>query len=72
MTIDIANFYLMTPMDKHEHLRMNIKTFPDGIMKERKLGKIEHNGCACVEIRKGACGLSKAGILASDLLKERI
>ena len=34
MIIDIANFYFMTPMEQHEHLRTNIKTIPEEIIKE--------------------------------------
>ena len=69
MTIDKANFYIMTPMDNCECLRMNIKTIPSESAKEHDLDKIDHNGWVHVETRKGACGLPQAGMLANDLLK---
>ena len=71
MTIDMSNFYLMTPMDQYEQLRKNIKTIPDKIIKEYELDQIENNGWVHVKIRKSAYGLPQAGILANDLLKER-
>ena len=59
MIIDIVNFYLMTPMDQFEHLRMNVKTIPDEIAKECDLGKIEHDTWVHTEIYKDACGLNQ-------------
>ena len=29
MTIDISNFYLNTPMDRYEYMRMKLDMFPD-------------------------------------------
>ena len=37
MSIDIKDFYLNTPMDRPEFLKMNIKNFPDDIIKHYNL-----------------------------------
>ena len=55
MIIDVANFYLMTPMDNYEHLRMRIKTIASEITKEHNLDKIEHDEWLYVEMRKVTC-----------------
>ena len=72
MSIDISNFYLMTPLDEHEYLRMHVKTIPQEIIEEHNLEQLQNNGWVYVETRKGACGLPQSGLLANDLLKERL
>ena len=72
MSIDIFNFYLITPLEEFEYLRMHMKTIPQEIIKEYDLEKLQHNGWVYIEIRKGAYGLPQAGVLANDLLKERL
>ena len=37
MTIDIANFYLMTPMDDCKYLRMHVRDVPSEITEEHYL-----------------------------------
>ena len=37
MTIDISNFYLMTPLKRPEYIRINVRDIPDEIIKEYKL-----------------------------------
>ena len=49
-----------------------MKTTPAEIIKEYGLEELQHNGWEHVEIRKGAYGLPQSGILANDLLKERL
>jgi hypothetical protein len=34
MTIDIKDFYLMTPMEQYEHFRMKLEVFPPDIIEE--------------------------------------
>ena len=40
MTMDISNFYLCTPMDRPEYIRMKIADIPDDIITEYKLKDI--------------------------------
>ena len=37
MTIDISNFYLMTPLKPPEHIRINLRDIPGDIIEEYKL-----------------------------------
>jgi hypothetical protein len=34
MTIDIKDYYLMTPMDRPKYFRMSLELFPDDIIQE--------------------------------------
>ena len=74
MTLDISNFYLNTPMQKrYEYMRMHLDTIPEQIIKQYKLKeKADKKGCVYVEIRKGMYGLPQAGIIAQELLEERL
>ena len=72
MTIGMSNFYLMTPLKNYECLRTNMKTMPEEIIKEHGLEELQHNGWVRVEIRKGVYVSPQAGMLANDLLKERL
>ena len=45
MTIDIKDFYLMTPMDRYEYFRMKLELFPEDIIKEYGLrDKVDSDG----------------------------
>ena len=37
MTIDISNFYLMTPLKRPEYIRIHIREIPDEIIIEYKI-----------------------------------
>ena len=47
MTIDLANFYLMTLMKNYECLCVKLKHFPQEIIDELKLHKLAHNEWVC-------------------------
>ena len=53
MSIDIKNFYLNTPMDRYEYMRMKLSNFPQDIIDEYNLTEKERNGYVYVEIRAG-------------------
>ncbi|KAL7524797.1 hypothetical protein ACHAXR_000721, partial [Thalassiosira sp. AJA248-18] len=73
MGIDIKNFYLNTPMERYEYLKMKIDNFPDDVIDEYNLReKVTPDGFLYVECRKGIYGLPQAGILAQELLKKRL
>jgi hypothetical protein len=40
MTMDIANFYLMTPLARPEYIRVSIRDIPDEIIQEYNLKSI--------------------------------
>ena len=52
MTIDIKDFYLMTPMDRFEYLRMKLELFPQDIIEEYGLrDKVDTDGNVFCEVR---------------------
>ena len=73
MCIDIKNYYLGTPMDQYEYMKLHISLIPDNIIKLYNLMTIvDEQGYIYIEIRKGMYGLPQAGRLAFDLLKKRL
>jgi len=73
MTIDIKDFYLMTPMDRPEYFRMSLELFPDDIIDEYKLRDIiDAKGFIHCEVTRGMYGLPQAGMLAQDQLSKRL
>ena len=73
MTLDVKNFYLNTPMERYEYVRIKIDDIPQEIIDEYNLtSKLASDGHVYVEIRKGMYGLPQAGILAQQLLEKRL
>jgi hypothetical protein len=72
MTIDLANFYLNTFMERFEYMHIPLSTIPDCIMDQYNLKPFIHNGSVMVEIRKGMYGLPQAGILANNRLAKHL
>ena len=71
-TMDISNFYLGTPMERPEYMRLPIKIIPQEIIEKYKLRDIESEGWVYVKIVKGMYGLPQAGKIANDLLTKRL
>jgi hypothetical protein len=73
MTMDISNFYLMTPLLRPEYLRIKLTDLPDEIINEYRLRKLVNaKGFVFVEVTKGMYGLPQAGLLANELLEKRL
>ena len=73
MTIDIKDFYLMTPMDRPEFFRMKLELYPDDVIEEYDLrNKVDDKGYVLCEVRRGMYGLPQAGLLAQAQLVERL
>jgi len=73
MTLDISNFYLMTPLLRPEYLRVRMSNLPKEIIEEYKLHKkATKKGMIYIEVVKGMYGLPKAGLLANKLLEKRL
>ena len=68
MTADLKDFYLGTPMDRYEYMRVPIWMLPDDIIEQYNLKPLFHNGHVYVEIRRGMYGLPQAGRIANDQL----
>ena len=73
MSIDIKDFYLCTPMKRYEYFRMKLELFPEDIIQEYDLrNKVDATGNVHCEVRRGMYGLPQAGIIAQELLQERL
>ena len=68
LTADLKDFYLGTPMDRYEYMRIPIAMIPEVIIEQYNLRPLIHNGHVYVEIRRGMYGLPQAGRLANDQL----
>ena len=72
MCADASNFYLETPMERREYMRMRVELVPTAFMDEYNLHDKVKNGYIYMDIRRGMYGLSQAGIITKPLLKERL
>ena len=73
MTMDLSNFYLMTPLKRPEYVKINLKDIPDEIITEYKLREMATpDGNVYIEITKGMYGLPQAGLLANEQLETRL
>ena len=72
-TIDLKDFYLNTPMDRPEFMRMKLSDLPAEFVQAYNLDKLaDHNGNVYIKVQKGMYGLPQAGILAHRLLEQRL
>jgi Reverse transcriptase (RNA-dependent DNA polymerase) len=69
---DIKDFYLNTPMERFEYMRIPVTQIPQAIFDMYNLHELVHNGHVYVEIRKGMYGLPQAGILANKQLTKHL
>ncbi len=73
MTIDVKDFYLMTPMDRYEYFRMKLELFPQNIINEYRLcDKVDADGNVFCKVQRGMYSLPQAGIIAQNLLTKRL
>lgn len=71
--VKIKDFYLNAPMKQPEYMRLKITDIPNKIIEECKLREImDINGYVYSLIQKGMYGLPQAGIIAQELLAERL
>ncbi len=73
MTLDLKDFYLMTPMKCYKYFQMKLELFPKDIINLYDLqNKADHNGNVHCEVRCGMYGLPQAGIIAQELLEQHL
>jgi hypothetical protein len=72
MCADIKNFYLNTPLDRPEYMRLPLSLTPQEIIDQYQLEEKANNGQVYIRIDKGMYGLPQAGRLANDLLVKRL
>jgi hypothetical protein len=71
-SMDITNFYLHTPMERPEFVRIPAHLIPEEIMEEYHLEPLVHQGMVLAIVVKGMYGLLQAGALANVLLKQHL
>ena len=73
MTIDVSNFYLMTPLKRPEYIRIHVRDKPDEIITEYKLKeKIDAKVAVYIITNRGMNGIPQYGILSNKLLEKRL
>eukprot|EP00984_Skeletonema_dohrnii_P002769 scaffold955_cov79-Skeletonema_dohrnii-CCMP3373.AAC.11 len=72
MGMDVKSFYLCTPMDRYEYMKMPLSIFPEHVKEQYNLEANAKNGFVYLEIRKAIYGLPQGGILANQLLRKRL
>ena len=73
MGLDLNDFYLNTPMERPEFLRIKLSNFPEDVIEHYKLQeKVKKKGFVYVKYVCGMYGLPHAGIIAQKLLEERL
>ena len=73
MTMDISNFYLMTPLHRPEFICIKLSDIPNEVINEYKLReKATKNGSIYIRAKRGMYGLPQAGLIANELLEKRL
>ena len=72
MCFDIENFYLSTPLDKPEYVKIQLSKIPQEFIDEYDLNKFAHKGWVYFEIRRGCYGLPQSVILGNKQLIIRL
>ena len=72
ITMDVANFYLGTPMERPEYMRLPFKIIPQEIIDKYDLEQKFEDGLVYAKIHKGMYGLPQARLLANNLLSKRL
>eukprot|EP00804_Cyclotella_cryptica_P027244 CCRYP_014352-RA/>CCRYP_014352-RA protein AED:0.30 eAED:0.30 QI:0/0/0/1/1/1/2/0/568 len=73
MTMDISNFYLITPLPRPEYLCLKLSNIRKEIIEEYHLQDlIKLDGTIYVFVCLGMYGLSQVGLLDNEILKKRL
>jgi hypothetical protein len=72
MTMDLKNFFLYTPLQRKEYMKIPLRMIPQAIIDHYNLMAIAVDGYVMTECNQGIYGLPQAGKLANELLKPRL
>ena len=72
MTADIKDFYLGTPMERKEYMKIKIDQFPEEARALYIREELVKDGHVLAEISKGIYGLAQAGRLAQERLLKHL
>jgi hypothetical protein len=71
--IDIKDFYLNTPMQRPEYMKLKLTDIPQEIIEQYNLrALVKHDDYIYCEISNGMYGLPQAGLIAQELLAKRL
>jgi hypothetical protein len=71
--LDVKDFYLNTLMERYKYMHLKLSNIPKEILIKYKLHEIAtSDGYVYCKIRKGMFSLPQAGIIAQELLQERL
>ena len=71
-TADIKDFYLGTPLDRPEYMRISLKHIPLDIQARYNMAQFVHNDHVLMEINTSIYGLPQAGKLSQDRLVKHL
>jgi hypothetical protein len=73
MTMDISNFYLMTPLHHPKFICVKLSDIPNDVIEEYKLReKATKNDSVYIKAKQGLYGLSQSGLLPNKFLKKQL
>ena len=73
MSADLKDFFLATPMEGYEYMKVPYNHFPPDIRERYNLdSKVTASGHIFIKIKKGMYGLKQAAILAYDNMKKHL
>ena len=73
MSMDLKDYFLATPMDRNEYMRVKLKYFPaDIISRYNLMTLVAADGYIYIKIKKGMYGLKQAALLAYRNLKQHL
>ena len=73
MTCDLKDFYLATPMDKPEYMRISLTSIPQDIIQRYNIHNLATStNQVYIQIKKGMYGLKQAAVLAYNLLVKNL
>ena len=72
MTVNISNFYLVTPPSRPKYIHIKLGYLPDEIIQEyyNLMDKATKDGYIYIKANKGMSGLPKSGLLANKLFEK--
>jgi hypothetical protein len=72
MCADAGTFYLATPLDCQEYMRIMVELAPQEFINANNLASKIKNGYIYMKLVRGIYGLPQAGVLANKLLKKQL
>jgi hypothetical protein len=73
MTMNIFNFYLMTPLHRAKFIQIKLSDIPNEVIREYKLReKATKNRSIYIRAKCSMYGIPQAGLLANKLLKKHL